>query len=771
MDQSQAERRWDTPASLLLLFALLFVGGRLAITDWVPHMPYVVPLVLLGGALGLALGASRFGRVITALLAIAYTLVVVPWQVSYIIQDTPDWTERFASLGGRLLNSLALLVSNRQVDDYALFLTVMCLLSWGLAVFSGFALSRRRDLLGALVPGGLAIVIISIYDFYAVNRMAYLAFYLFLGLALLGRLNYLQSRRDWAARHVYVSPDATTDLSVSILVSAALVVVAAWTLPMSVQEYKNAAQFWSDAAKPLKGVREKLRDAFAAVRQPVLITGRDYYSQELALGTGSKHSDAVLFTVKAPPEALQMPRLYWRGVAYDHYENGQWQSTAPDTARFQPEGEFLPLADTGTSLAARYIFTTNLGGHLLYTPAQAVWVSRAANVVYFPVEVASMDVESISAQNGFARGEVYQARAPVRDPTVADLRQASRNYPDWVTRTYLQLPANFSPKVRQLAQDLTRDSTNPYDKASAVTDYLRNTISYSERISSPPPGSDPIEWFLFDKKEGFCNYYASAEVLMLRSLGIPARLVAGFSQGERSPTGTTFTVRDSNAHAWPEVYFPGFGWMEFEPTANQDALIRPAGFIGGGLSPLTPEAPLARARPTEPGDLTLPQGRPTPVRSAPVTALVWFGIFVLTVVLFLALRRGRLVRPIVLQRTSVGLRDYLVAQGIPAPRWLNDWVLWLQMSTIERSFHAINQSLRWLGDPPPSHATPAERAAALQKLLPDARDDIEALLAEQHAHVFSPKPGDTARAALAARRVRYLALRRRISRPFLRDRK
>jgi hypothetical protein len=219
------------------------------------------------------------------------------------------------------------------------------------------------------------------------------------------------------------------------------------------------------------------------------------------------------------------------------------------------------------------------------------------------------------------------------------------------------------------------------------------------------------------------------------------------------------------------VYFPGFGWEEFEPTANQEALVRPAGFTGGGLSPSTPEAPPLKARPTEPGDLTIPQGRPTPVGSGPAAMLVWFGILALAVVLFLALRRGRFARPMMAQRASVGLRDYLTAHHMPTPGWLNDWVLWLQMSAIEQSFQAINQGLSWLGQPQPIHATPAERAAALQQILPEARDDIQALLEEQHSHLFSRTPGDTAKAVLAGRRVRYLALRRRISRLFSRDRK
>jgi transglutaminase-like putative cysteine protease len=601
--------------------------------------------------------------------------------------------------------------------------------------------------------------------------MAYLGFYLFIGLALLGRLNFVRNRRDWSARRVYLNPEAPTDLSLSILVSAALVVILAWNVPVTVNEYKGAAQFWSDAAKPLKGIREKLRDAFAPVRQPVPTSRRDYYDQSLDLGIGSLHSDAVLFTVKVPPEALRMPRLYWRGIAYDKYVNGQWESTAPGNAKFQPQDEYLPLPDYVSTLAARYVFNTFMGGQrLLYTPANPVWVSRSASADFFQADVGSMDVERIRADRLLASGENYQARSPVSNPTVAQLRQAGEGYPEWVTLNYLQLPEGFSPLIAQLAASVTRDSQTPYDKAAAITDYLRTEMNYSERISSPPAGSDPIEWFLFQSKEGFCNYYASAEVLMLRSLGIPARLVAGFSQGVKSETGNIYTVRDNNAHAWPEVYFPDVGWVEFEPTANQDPLLRPPGFTGAASNAPTPQTTRPVNRIEDPGDLEVPQGRPTPVSTPGVVSyLVWFVVLTLAVVLFAAFRRTRGRQPVAVKRASMALHRFLSARNLPSPRWLDTWVRWLEMSPIEQSFHAVNQGLTWLGKPQPVHATAAERADALRAILPEADQEIRALLAEQHTALFSPAPGNIAIAVQAGRRVRYQALRKRLSLLFSRN--
>ena len=133
--------------------------------------------------------------------------------------------------------------------------------------------------------------------------------------------------------------------------------------------------------------------------------------------------------------------------------------------------------------------------------------------------------------------------------------------------------------IQTLAEQVTSGQSTPYDQAQAITNYLRNTIQYTLTVPSPPPGEDPAVWVLFDYKKGFCNYYASDEVLMLRSIGIPARLAVGFAEGSSNndssvANSVSFTVLNHDAHAWPEVYFPNIGWVEFEPTVNQNPIVR-----------------------------------------------------------------------------------------------------------------------------------------------------------------------------------------------------
>ncbi len=109
-----------------------------------------------------------------------------------------------------------------------------------------------------------------------------------------------------------------------------------------------------------------------------------------------------------------------------------------------------------------------------------------------------------------------------------------------------------------------------------MRDYLRKNISYNDQIDAPPDGVDPVHYTLFVTQEGYCNYYASAMAIMLRSQGVPSRVVSGYAQGEYDETSQSYRVRANNAHTWVEVYFPQYGWIQFEPTASLPLIDRPA---------------------------------------------------------------------------------------------------------------------------------------------------------------------------------------------------
>jgi hypothetical protein len=132
---------------------------------------------------------------------------------------------------------------------------------------------------------------------------------------------------------------------------------------------------------------------------------------------------------------------------------------------------------------------------------------------------------------------------------------------------YLQLPEALPPRIKSLAKSITDSKDNRYDKVKAIEKYLSNNYKYTLTPNDTPQGRDFVDYFLFDEKKGYCTYYATSMVVMLRSLGIPARYVEGYIVTSGSKKGNEYHVTNEKAHAWVEAYFEGFGWIKFEPTA------------------------------------------------------------------------------------------------------------------------------------------------------------------------------------------------------------
>ena len=191
----------------------------------------------------------------------------------------------------------------------------------------------------------------------------------------------------------------------------------------------------------------------------------------------------------------------------------------------------------------------------------------------------------------------YTTRGSISEATPGQLRADGQDYPQRVTDRYLQLPEEFPESVKKLARELTRDEDNPYDMAGAIQRYL-HTLPYSLDVQRPPPGQDSVEFFLLVHRRGFCQNYASAMITMLRHLGVPSRLVVGFAPGIQTEEEEVWEVQSRHYHAWPEVYFPRYGWVEFEPTPAdvQPALeslgVLPLGGLAGGQPLDTPDCDL-----------------------------------------------------------------------------------------------------------------------------------------------------------------------------------
>jgi len=205
---------------------------------------------------------------------------------------------------------------------------------------------------------------------------------------------------------------------------------------------------------------------------------------------------------------------------------------------------------------------------------------RSAALRYTYYEPNQEDVLSVVSSVPLGKGTKYALTSIVANPTDAELNAQKTPMPSWVTDRYLDLPDTVTPRTRALARRITQDATSNHEKARAIESYLRQ-MKYREDMPFTPPDRDFVDYFLFDLREGYCTYYSSAMAVLLRAVDVPARVTRGFAPGKYDADREQYLITESQAHAWPQVYYPDFGWVNYEPTPIRDLVSRSAA-VGGG---------------------------------------------------------------------------------------------------------------------------------------------------------------------------------------------
>jgi len=756
--KSRSAREWDFPAAAFLFTALFLSATRLVATKWTSGLEIIVTLTTLGVVLGMALGVSRFRVLNASLLAFGYSIVILPWVIGAEFYKQIPWLERMTGILGRLQVSFELFFQKKPVDDTLLFVMMIALLYWCVSILAGYQWSRHENFVGALLPTWVLLILIQVYDNIQYNRIIFVILGMFFSLLLLGRKFILQKRRFWRENQIRISADSRKEMDLALVIYASAILLLAWVIPAPTRPVLIAQYAWDRISEPWQNTRKDLGNAVAGLEGTSSSSTNDYYNSDLLeLGQKAITGNATIFNVEVPSKPVAV-RYYWRVRVYDEYNNGQWSNAKHGSLSLSPSlpGLQLPtlqLTDEGLPEPSEFTFTVARGRIFnLFTPAQPVWVSRPVDVSLFRVGEDRVDPILIHADNIIHAGESYRVEAIESNPTILELRQAGEEYPDWVKRHYLQIPANLSGEVSTLAAHLVSGKETVFDKATAITNYLRREITYSKVVSRPPLGADILAWFLLDYKQGYCNYSATAEVILLRSVGIPARLVVGFAQGDKVlGQSNVLTVKQNDAHAWPEIYFPGIGWVEFEPTTSQEGITRPSGVETVLVGNPTP-APLSRPDLEE----VLPTSRPfipTPVlpveeipvvndqdqTGAPVYIYAFLGLLIIGLSGFLFWRGQQRQRTI---PTPLPVRMKLILEqnSIKVPHWLQNWVRLVTEDPLEKYFRVVHISLRRLGNPARLSDTPMQACLALQECLPGAAIEIDSLLDEYQKFLFSQQP-------------------------------
>jgi len=284
-----------------------------------------------------------------------------------------------------------------------------------------------------------------------------------------------------------------------------------------------------------------------------------------------QQSKTVVMHVQVDGDTAGAFLLKLRGVALNNFDGRNWSNTRDKVNLGRgPDGRFDLWARNPQPVIGRDVhyrvtmepFLTEVF-FLLATPKSLQGNYRTVS------EDTAGDVFDIDTDHPVTR---YEADSDFRRPDPARLHHGSNSFPVSILSNYLQLPA-LDPRIKPLAEQIVAKAASPHDKAEAIADYLRLHYGYTLQLPSTTP-HDPIANFLFVRRQGHCEYFASSMAIMLRTVGIPSRVVNGFSGGEFNDLTSQYVIRASDAHSWVEAYIPGEGWMEFDPTPSSGVQIQ-----------------------------------------------------------------------------------------------------------------------------------------------------------------------------------------------------
>ncbi|HDR7619175.1 MULTISPECIES: transglutaminase TgpA family protein [Bacillus] len=463
----------------------------------------------------------------------------------------PSWLTKFFA---DISRNSSLFFQGDLLDISPVFPTLLFFLSfWFLSSFSSFwVIHKKRGLLF------LALTIIYITTFH--NLHLYNANYAIIRTVVIGFfiLSLLQIERIKKMEHLQNYARAISKLLRPLTIFIVLSATIAYFAPKFGPQWPNPMDFL------------KFNTSEASKEQAVSKIG--YGLDDSQLGGPFKPDNTIIFT------AQTQNKQYWRVETKDFYTGKGWDvSENRKKVSFKNKNDVVSWYEpnTKTEITEATITMQKSYPHLTY-PAGLVSVEASSDVSYsvdpFSEKIYTMHGDSSTTLNS------YKVTYEVPEFSIENLKSVKTNEghetsPYFMTK-YTQLPESLPQRVKDLAVNLTNDKDNRYDKVLAIENYFTdNSFVYETmNVLYPAKNQDYVDQFLFDTKSGYCNNFSTSMIVLLRSAGIPARWVKGFTEGTLENTlasaegENVYTIANNNAHSWVEVYFPGYGWIPFEPT-------------------------------------------------------------------------------------------------------------------------------------------------------------------------------------------------------------
>ncbi|HLF69780.1 MAG TPA: DUF3488 and transglutaminase-like domain-containing protein, partial [Actinomycetota bacterium] len=284
------------------------------------------------------------------------------------------------------------------------------------------------------------------------------------------------------------------------------------------------------------------------------------FADQLDLRIRARLSDEIVLRVRAPQAQ------FWRGAVFDVYSNSMWTQSNDRKRALTGLHAFIP-SEPANAINLRGSSEMLQTFYVEQPQPNLVFAAYRPEEVWFPVGgVRVNDRMSLQAPVVLPPGTVYSVLSRVPTPSGGDLAVTTEGTPPALLSRYTQLPSELPARVHHLAAELAGPHPTIIAKADAIQRWLRSNTRYKIDIPPQPRGTDAVDHFLFEDRRGYCEQMATAMTVMLRSQGVPARLATGYDSGDRDLLSGYFEVKQSDAHSWVEVYFPGTGWIEFDPT-------------------------------------------------------------------------------------------------------------------------------------------------------------------------------------------------------------
>ncbi len=550
------------------VFAVL-AGYLLGAGNW--HTPRAWSFILFFGSLVILLEASKVREVIWQ------TLLQVPGiefrTLVGMVNKQPFQTTFFQIQLDEILNRLELFIRGLASNNGKPSLILRELL-WDIPIllfcaWSGWWSSRRNLILAALGPSlALHALILN----YTEKRTLTLQVAAFAFIFLMG------IHQSWSIPKKESEPENSVrkeTYGTLFILSFVLAIAAGWTPVFSISEAAKKIAEQKNINETL-GLERKVAQSYT-----VSSTG---LPREHLLNTPPQTLITVVFTANTgerpflnefdEEEITPVPHHYWRWLTYDVYNGKGWNTTPITSNTYSPNETLFEYTGGEYRIIHQTIKKASSEDGRLYWTGALVRASQPFESTWRTPPTQNDSLLTMDMLGSLTEAQQYSADSLVPQLNEIQLRETSQNYPKAIREKFLALPTSISPRVFDLARQLTDQPQNPYDKAKAIEAYVR-TFPYTLDVPSLPPDKEIADYFLFELKTGYCDYYATSMVVLARAAGLPARLVIGYSSGEYNRTTALYTVRELNAHSWVEIYFPTIGWVEFEPTASQPSIERP----------------------------------------------------------------------------------------------------------------------------------------------------------------------------------------------------